>query len=299
MCLEVILFFVFCIILVGIINRKEYTKNTSETEKLNDVLSDELLEIEASLPKSKKIKNEEPQKSIVKNAFKVFKDMNNAFEKFNDDLEAALDEIEDSLSKNKKESKINDLDNVNKYIELNSEQEKIKIFLEKRNITTLIHFTDKKNLNNILINGLLSVEALNNSGFNYCYNDNKRLDGQLNYISLSVTKPNIFLLKSFIKQQKIKNPFLIEIDASMLWKENNKRVYCQTNAATSGCKKRSSIQDFEAMFEESVRYHTSYSDRHFNRFQHKINETTDIQAEILWSSKVSPQYFVRYYPYTI
>ena len=194
--LEIILFLIFCVILIGINYR-----NTPETKRFDDDIS----EIEASLPKSQKLSNKEPQNSVIKNVFEVFKDMNNAFEKFNDDLETALDEIE--ASSKKRESKINNLNNADKCIELNSQQEKIKIFLEKRNITTLIHFTDSGNLKNILTYGLLSVEVLNDFGLNYCYNDNKRLDGRLNYISLSVTKPNIFLLKSFIKQQKIRNPF--------------------------------------------------------------------------------------------
>lgn len=119
--------------------------------------------------------------------------VNQALEDFNDDWEESLREIRKSLPKSidkeittkeqsvidKAESKLNStqklLDDSRKIVkseylpklETPRDMAKrlwIKDFFIARNITKLIHFTDSRNLNNILENGLLSRDKLDKRG---------------------------------------------------------------------------------------------------------------------------------------
>ena len=115
----------------------------------------------------------------------------------------------------------------------------------------------------------------------------------MDFISLSITNINHFLADCFIKQGKIQKCVVIELDANLLWKQFSRRLYCQTNAATAGCKKGDSISDFEALFDNQV----SYKGRTFDRQNKNINEPTDTQAEILWAGWVKPEFIMRTYDY--
>lgn len=169
----------------------------------------------------------------------------------------------------------------------------IKAFLQKRKITTLCHFTDERNLNYILKFGLLSRQKLREKHYKYIYNDEIRLDGMMDFISLSITNINHFLADRFIKQGKIQQCMVIELDANLLWKQFSRRLYCQTNAATTGCQKGDSLADFEALFDNQV----NYKGRMLNRENLNINQPTDAQAEILWAGWVKPEFIKKYYKY--
>ena len=109
----------------------------------------------------------------------------------------------------------------------------IKAFLQARNITTLCHFTDERNLSYILKFGLLSRQKLAQKGYKHYYNDEMRLDGAMDFISLSITNINHFLADCFIRQGKIQSCVVLELDANLLWRQFSRRLYCQTNAAAS------------------------------------------------------------------
>lgn len=170
-------------------------------------------------------------------------------------------------------------------------------FLKERNITTLLHFTDRKNLFKILTYGLLSRKILDELQWNYSFNDTVRADWRTDCISLSISKINEYLLKRFIANKTIAEYVIIEIDATMLYRENNKRIYCQTNAATAHSNKGGNLENLKAMFDNEVSYCTSSEPRTFNRQAQnkKDNETTDSQAEILWADWVNPNYINGYY----
>lgn len=181
---------------------------------------------------------------------------------------------------------------------LNQQQIEIANFLQERNITTLCHFTDAQNLPNILKYGLLSREVLDKLNtftqgkYTYKSNDEMRLDRKPNYISLSISKINDFLLNSFLEKGSIENCAIVEIDARILYEEiDNHRFYCQTNAATTGCKKGDSLADFEALFDNQV----NYKGRMLNRENLNINQSTDAQAEILWAGWVKPKFIKQHY----
>lgn len=177
-------------------------------------------------------------------------------------------------------------------------------FLKNRNITTLLHFTDRQNLFNILNYGLLSREILDNLQWTYNCNDKIRLDRRLDCVSLSISVINKDLIDSFIKNNKLKECVVIEIDATMLYRENNERIYCQTNAATKRAKKGSEFKDLVAMFDDEVTYHTNYyfistREHIFKRSERNLNnnEPTAPQAEILWKDWVNPNYIKGIYFY--
>ena len=69
-------------------------------------------------------------------------------------------------------------------------------------IEEFVHFTNEKNLPSILKTGVLSRKALLEKNIPFDYNDEKRLDGMLEAISLSVTSPNY---KMFYKYRTLKN----------------------------------------------------------------------------------------------
>lgn len=151
-------------------------------------------------------------------------------------------------------------------------------------------------MDNILNFGLLSRNILDTLQWNYSFNDDKRLDGQLDFISLSMSRINKKLLDSFILKEKIKECVIVEIGATMLYRENNERIYCQTNAATKRAKKGGEFKDLVAMFDDEVTYYTSYvfSERIFKRSWRNLNdnEPTAPQAEILWKDWVNPNYIL-------
>ena len=150
-----------------------------------------------------------------------------------------------------------------------------------------MHFTNSNNIESIKKHGILSVQELMNKNISFSNNDAKRYDKMLDYISLSVTQPNKYVLKSFKENGTLKNVSLIYIDASILYEEISvSRFYCDRNAASNSCQKGSSLRDFENMFLNNKAYdrYECYRDD---------NEPTDTQAEILFNKKVDVKYIRR------
>lgn len=180
--------------------------------------------------------------------------------------------------------------------ELTQEQQEIKDFLDERNIKYLIHFTDTENIESIKKYGILSVQELKNRNIAFKYNDENRMDNKLDYISLSISTINRWLINNFISSGKLNDPSIIYIDASILYKEiNTHRYYCDRNAAAGSCQKSSNIDGLINMFPENLQYQTTtnsfYYDREYD--MRKENEPTDIQAEILYNNRVDPKYIVK------
>lgn len=173
------------------------------------------------------------------------------------------------------------------YKNLSLDQLEIKTFLEKRKIKYLVHFTNSKNIDSIKQHGILSVQELNRRGIRFNNNDENRYDRMLDYISLSVTQPNKYVLKKFKENGTLNEVSLIYIDAAILYEEiSTPRLYCDRNAAKGSCQKGSSLSDFENMFSNNKEY---------DRYEHyrDDNEPTDTQAEILFNKKVDVKYIKR------
>lgn len=175
-------------------------------------------------------------------------------------------------------------------------QEKIK----ERNITRLVHFTEEKNIPNIIKNGLLPRKTLDDNKIIYDFNDKDRLDGYPEAICLSVENPNQFLLEKFKRNCPNKKYKLITIDPSNLYSSyvNDEeiklvhRVYCNYNAASKS--KKTSDDNIDIMFSEKVQtYHWIYGDyvsRTHTRDGRNKNEPTCTQAEILFFGRISPEF---------
>ena len=189
---------------------------------------------------------------------------------------------------------------------LSTEQSAIKNFLEKRGIKYLVHFTDKKNYDSIMKNGILSISEAGRRGIFVNIKDNNisshKVDSIMksdnrDYISLSVTNVNKDLIRAYRASGRINNVIVIYIDSRILWEDIEKdRIYCNMNASKNEVSFGHGLDSFENMFAPIV-YQTNFMtgikttyDR--NRDGRKQNETTNPRAEILFEKRVDPKYFI-------
>ena len=181
-------------------------------------------------------------------------------------------------------------------------QDRISNIIKTRNITQLVHFTKKQNINSIIKNGLLSIEELKKRNLEYIYNDPERRDDWNYAISLSITNKNLFLFESFKRrQQLIDSDFVeIKIDPSVII--DNECIFCDTNAASHTFDIYRQNEEelailktwiaFDAMFKKTVKRHTLNETGKIKRFNQKPNETTCSQAEICLIGNIQPEKFI-------
>ena len=189
---------------------------------------------------------------------------------------------------------------------LSTEQFAIKNFLAKRGIKYLVHFTDKKNYDSIMKNGILSISEAGRRGIFVNIKDNNisshKVDSIMksdnrDYISLSITNVNEDLIRAYRASGRINNVIVIRIDSRILWEDIGKdRIYCNMNASKNEVSFGRGLDSFENMFAPIV-YQTNFMtgikttyDR--NRDGRKQNETTNPRAEILFEKRVDPKYFI-------
>ena len=160
----------------------------------------------------------------------------------NNDLEEILKAVGVRSVKQEKHNKNNNTDLPNDffdflqtssfgYLSIN-DRELIAKELKRRKITELIHFTSKSNLNSIKkLGGILSRKQLSErSDTHYSFTDENRFDGELNGISVSITRPNYFMLRQKIENGQIKEPYIITIKAELLLNPNMRFVFYDGNA---------------------------------------------------------------------
>lgn len=169
------------------------------------------------------------------------------------------------------------------------EEGKIVDELKKIGYMSLVHFTKISNLESILKHGLLSVNALNKNDINFDRNDYKRIDGELDGISLSIESINQDLLKTFKKKFDVEF-IIILIKPSLLYRLFNNqngnfklqyRRYYNYNAAAKLSKY--SETDINIMFEKF---------REGIFYNHGSNITPELQAEIMFYDTI-PLDFIR------
>ena len=165
---------------------------------------------------------------------------------------------------------------------------KISEAAKARGIEYLVHFTRIENLPCIINQngGLKSRALLHTNGISYIFNDEQRLDGFENSISLSVTFPNY---RMFYKYRQIYGNYcVILLNAEKIFSNLN-LAFHRTNAASSEVRdipieQRKTLAAFNSMFYEPLEY--SRSMRGLND-----NEATDPQAEILCFDSIPLDYF--------
>lgn len=175
-------------------------------------------------------------------------------------------------------------DSIDKSEELDRKSKIIKLCRSKK-INNIMHFTNIKNLNNILAYGLLSVDQQKEHNIIAEINDYNRYDNHTNYTSFSLEFPNY---KFFYRlRDNSKNIYVILVlKQDILWKKE--RLYCSHNAADSRIRNinveyLSSIEALESMFEKEVQ---------IERKDLNIpdNYTTNPQAEVLVKGNIELEY---------
>lgn len=176
--------------------------------------------------------------------------------------------------------------------QLDREQICLLRYLKKRNITTLIHVTDRDNIKSIMTHGLLPNCELERRGIEYFRPDKNRYDGYPNHLSLSISSRNNFLIEKYKEEKRIIEPQTIQVDSSVLVLYKDNRLYCDRNASASSCRKGSTIDDLEACFANSLEYATTNNDFSYNRKELGLPENipTDPQAEILFGGHIDKEF---------
>jgi len=178
-----------------------------------------------------------------------------------------------------------------------AESENIKQIIQDRKIKKLLHFTRQENIKHIEKHGILSVKKLKEKNIPFKCNDLERWDGLPNFISVSISKINHYLLRQFQQRNEMAKWFLIELSPDFI--TSKKCYFFNSNAANSKFKnipknQLSTPEAFEGMFSNQI----LYKDRIFTRNGIKKNQPTDIQAEICVEEHIEPKYFKKIGPLT-
>jgi hypothetical protein len=139
-----------------------------------------------------------------------------------------------------------------------------------KDIDAIYHFTHKSNLSSILEYGILTRTNLNNMNLRYAFNDQMRLDGVLDSISLSFSHPNFKMFYKYRKQTSDDDWVVLKISPSLIYGKEpqtsnrtehlnylNKAVFCNTNAASNKMRNlsiegRMTCNAFLDMFESPI-----------------------------------------------
>lgn len=184
-------------------------------------------------------------------------------------------------------------------MELKDDYLSIKNEAERRGINSLIHFTPTINLIGIIEQGALlsraNLEKMDIDVYDLLdyvqFTDQIRYDDK-NYINLSITHPNIYLMKNFM-QRTLHDPSIdwciltLNTDI-LLWQET---LFSVTNAASTVAKQngiRGNFEAFKKLFSERI----MLKQPHIRASNLPSNQTTDAQAEVLVKDKI-PLSFIK------
>ena len=180
-------------------------------------------------------------------------------------------------------------DNIIDSLDINIKELTVEEVLKKRNITKLIHVTNKENLNSILKHGILPLTNLDKEGIEYKFNDPLRLENRRDAICLSVSEYNNFLFGSFQRRYRNNEYVVLEIDPKILLIDGVEKIFCDYNAASRFTKK--SNTNMEIMFKEKIKRRAKIK----TRLKKKDSEPTSYQAEILYCGEIEPKFIMNYY----
>ncbi|EGJ2442767.1 DUF4433 domain-containing protein [Salmonella enterica] len=166
-------------------------------------------------------------------------------------------------------------------------REQIRLTAEELQIPCLVHFTQATNLPSIMEHSLISVTDANVLNINPAINDELRLDGHRDAISLSIAFPNYRMFYRYRRDNPQVEWAVLGIDPSVIWR--NDCAYCCHNAAdtrisTQLLPQLKTAESFCGMFAEIDGLEPRQTQR-LNSF-----DPTDGQAEVLSFDVVEPQY---------
>lgn len=156
------------------------------------------------------------------------------------------------------------------------------VFLKKRNIQRLVHFTKLSNLESILNNGFLSRDLLELLSYNYSYSDEIRLDNKIDFISSSITFPNYKMFYPKRMEDTSIKWVVLSLDSEVLVNRFDAEFY-RMNAACSSFSKCK----FDPCSNEALADMFYPQDRDFDL---PINYTTNPQAEVMIKDSISASY---------
>lgn len=161
---------------------------------------------------------------------------------------------------------------------MNRQMTNLQYFAYENHIKEFVHFTNERNLLSILCRGVLSRKVLQENNIPFEYNDEKRLDGMLDAVSLSVTAPNYLMFYKYRALKEKSNWVVITFDSQKIL-EYKCSFYRANAACMDSCQfkkeERQNVNSFEEMFSDWDPYHNRWS------LDLGSNETTNPQAEVM------------------
>ncbi|MDD4944984.1 MAG: DarT ssDNA thymidine ADP-ribosyltransferase family protein [Rhodoferax sp.] len=173
---------------------------------------------------------------------------------------------------------------------LSSRRANIQVQVAERSILHLIHFTRVANLESIMNHGLLSVQTAQQQGVVPLVNDQLRLDGHKDAISLSIGFPNSAMFYKYRQLHPQERWVVLLLKPEILWTHDC--AYCLHNAADKRINSRpwselSSDEAFQSMFAEAP---DGAPSRTVQRLD--LSDPTDVQAEVLVRGNIAPSMLI-------
>lgn len=166
-------------------------------------------------------------------------------------------------------------------------KKKIQVFCEQIEIPYLTHFTRTENLPSILKHGLYPVSRFDELGSTPITNDELRLDGHLDGISLSISFPNSQMFYRYRMDDPDVRWSVLVLSPSILWEKEC--AFCKHNAADGriSCQRLENLSSPEA-FQDLYLEIDGIKTRKEQLL--KPCDPTDVQAEILVLGTIEPKY---------
>jgi hypothetical protein len=160
----------------------------------------------------------------------------------------------------------------------------IKALVAELQIPYLVHFTRSENLPSIMENGLLPRTEFECEGVACEVNDELRLDGRLEAISLSIAFPNSRMLWALRQKHAAVSWAILAVSKSVLWE--NDCAFCKHNAAD---KRISTVPLDELQTVDALAgMYGEIPGRDRTQQNLKTYDPTDVQAEILAFGRIPP-----------
>lgn len=173
---------------------------------------------------------------------------------------------------------------IGKY-EISQEKDKIKELCIQRGIKNLVHFTKRSNLNDILWYGIKSKKYNKDIGKSHFHNDEKRLDGRLDWISTSIQFPNYKMFYKYRCQNKLEPWVVLLLCPSIIWSHDC--LYCPSNAASHSIR-----QSHECDLRGPAAFEKLF-DTYGRNLTLRASDPSDVQAEVLVKHHISPNLITR------
>jgi len=160
-------------------------------------------------------------------------------------------------------------------------------FATELEIPYLLHFTRAVNLPSIMEHGIYPIARVDEIDAEPQINDQHRLDGRLNGISISIAHPNCQMLYKYRMDDESVDWAMLVLKRSTLWQKEC--AFCRHNAADA----RISRQPIEALTTEAAfRGMFDEIDGVTSRAEQKLKvyDPTDVQAEVMVFGIIEPEY---------